>query len=169
MRCSGLENNLTECGEYSLVVSTSSRCRDHSRDASVLCPTGIASSPIGLTLIYTLWYYYCSECPDDQFTCSNGRCDGQEPACIPSDKLCDGISDCSEGEDELDYNCPCSPEGAARLVDGVVPHRGRVEFCRNARWTTICNRHYRNIAPTLCRQLGYPSEGILTISDTLLM
>ena len=51
MRCSGLENNLTECGEYSLVVSESSRCRDHSRDASVLCPTGIASSPIALTLI----------------------------------------------------------------------------------------------------------------------
>ena len=95
--------------------------------------------------------------------CGGGRIDGQEPACISSDKLCDGISDCSEGEDELDYNCPCSPEGAARLVDGVVPHRGRVEFCRNARWTTICYRYYYyyyyNFAPTVCRQLGYPSEG----------
>ena len=96
--------------------------------------------------------------------CGGGRIDGQEPACISFDKLCDSISDCSEGEDELDYNCPCSPEGVARLVDGVVPHRGRVELCWNARWITICNRFsysYPNFASTVCRQLGYPSEGII--------
>ena len=73
------------------------------------------------------------------------------------------MTDCIGGEDELEHNCPCGPEGAVRLVDGIVPYRGRVEYCRNGRWWTICNqnRYYwnQNSATVVCRQLGYPSAG----------
>ena len=36
------------------------------------------------------------------------------------------MTDCIGGEDELEHNCPCGPEGAVRLADGIVPYRGRV-------------------------------------------
>ena len=96
--------------------------------------------------------------------CSIGRLDGQEPACVPTGQRCDGTIDCIGGEDELDHNCPCGPEGAVRLVDGTVPHQGRVEFCKNGRWSTICNSwYYRwndNDAAVVCHQLGYRRTGI---------
>ena len=74
------------------------------------------------------------------------------------------MTDCIGGEDELEYNCPCGPEGAVHLVDGIVPYRGRVEYCRNGRWTTICNanQYYgrsRPFASVVCRQLGFPTGG----------
>ena len=73
------------------------------------------------------------------------------------------MTDCIGGEDELEHNCPCGPEGAVRLVDGIVLYRGRVEYCRNGRWATMCNvpRYYRSrqFAPVVCRQLGFPTEG----------
>ena len=75
------------------------------------------------------------------------------------------MTDCIGGEDELEHNCPCGPEGAVRLVDGIVPYRGRVEYCKKGRWSSICNqnRYYwdRNDAAVVCRQLGYPSAGNL--------
>ena len=74
------------------------------------------------------------------------------------------MTDCIGGEDQLEHNCPCGPEGAVRLVDGIVPYRGRVEYCRNGRWASICHSYsYRwdsSDAAVVCRQLGYPSAGI---------
>ena len=101
--------------------------------------------------------------------CSEGRVDNQQPPCISTNQRCDGVIDCIGGEDELDYNCPCGPEGAVRLVDGTVPYRGRVEFCENTRWFTMCNSHYRwrFNAAVVCRQLGYPSAGIIILLDVL--
>ena len=90
--------------------------------------------------------------------CHDGQVDGQEPQCISIEQRCDGVTDCIGGEDELDYNCPCGPEGAVRLVDGIVPYRGRVEYCRNGRWSSICNSPNRwdnNEAGVVCHQLGY--------------
>ena len=105
-----------------------------------------------------------TECPDEEFTCSDGQVDGQQPPCISTEQRCDGVTDCIGGEDELDHNCPCGPEGTVRLVDGIVPHQGRVEICRNGRWSTICNsptyRWDNNDATVVCRQLGYPSAGV---------
>ena len=104
-------------------------------------------------------------CPDDTFECPYGRVDGQQSSCISSEQRCDNVTDCIGGEDELDHNCPCGPEGAVRLVDGVVPYRGRVEYCINRRWASICPssswRWDRNDAAVVCHQLGYPSEGTL--------
>ena len=63
----------------------------------------------------------------------------------------------------MDHNCPCIPEGAVRLVDGIVPYQGRVEFCINTRWSAICHSnyyHWRNSeAAVVCHQLGYSSAG----------
>ena len=108
---------------------------------------------------YSVYQY--AECPDNMLTCSEGRVDDHQPPCISTDQRCDGVIDCIGGEDELDHNCPCGPEGAVRLVDGIVPHRGRVEFCENTRWSTFCYSYYswRFNAPVVCRQLGYPSAG----------
>ena len=102
-----------------------------------------------------------SVCPDDKFECLHGRVDGQQPPCISTEQRCDGVTDCIGGEDELDHNCPCGPEGAVRLVDGIVPYRGRVEFCRNRRWISMCSSRWdNNDAAVVCRQLGYPSAGL---------
>ena len=102
--------------------------------------------------------------------CSDGRVDGQQPPCISTNQRCDNVTDCIGGEDELEYNCPCGPDGVVRLVDGVVPNRGRVEFCRNGRWSTVCSIN-NNFAAVLCRQLGYPSAGryIMFLCATLLL
>ena len=96
------------------------------------------------------------------FECQKGRVDGQQPPCISSEQLCDNVTDCIGGEDELDHNCPCGPEGAVRLVDGVVPHQGRVEYCVDRRWSTMCYIGYRqsNFAAVVCHQLGYPRIGM---------
>ena len=106
------------------------------------------------------------ECHFGEFECNKGRVDGQRSPCISVEQLCDGIIDCIGEEDELDHNCPCGPEGSVRLVDGIVPHRGRVEFCKSGRWSTICNNwyYYRhrwndNDAAVVCHQLGYRTTG----------
>ena len=101
-------------------------------------------------------------CPHYQYQCEYGRVDGRQPPCISTEQRCDGVTDCIGGEDELDHNCPCGPEGAVRLVDGIVPYRGIVEYCTNGRWSGICSTRWdNNDAAVVCRQLGYPSEGIL--------
>ena len=103
------------------------------------------------------------ECSLGEFKCNEGRVSGQQSPCILVEQCCDSTIDCIGGEDELDHNCPCGPEGAVRLVDGIVPHRGRVEICRNGRWSTICNRWYyyrrNDDAAVICHQLGYRRTG----------
>ena len=93
------------------------------------------------------------------FECPYGRVDGQHPSCISNEQRCDNVTDCLGGEDELDHNCPCRLEGAVHLVDGVVPNQGRVEYCRNGRWASVCHSWDTRDAAVVCRQLGYPSEG----------
>ena len=109
--------------------------------------------------------YLLLVCPDAMFECHDGRINGQQSPCIASEQRCNGVTDCIGGEDELEYNCPCGPEGAVRLVDGIVPYRGRVEFCKNGRWSSICKTSFytwdNSEAAVVCRQLGYQSEGIL--------
>ena len=99
-------------------------------------------------------------CPENTTECQYGRVDGQNPPCVSFDQRCDGTDDCIGGDDELDYNCPCEPEGAVRLVNGTFPYQGRVEFCTNGGWHTLCsNRWDYYAASVVCRQLGYPSGG----------
>ena len=100
-------------------------------------------------------------CPDDMFQCTHEKVGDKGSRCISTEQRCDGVTDCIGGDDELDHNCPCEPEGAVRLVDGIVPYRGRVEVCRGMRWRTLCGYSWDNRdAAVVCRQLGYPTEGI---------
>ena len=101
-----------------------------------------------------------TECPDSMFECKTGRVDGQQPPCISTVQRCDNIRDCVGGEDELDHNCPCEPEGAIRLIGGSGLHEGRLEFCRKSVWATVCMRYWGRGAPAVvCRQLGYTTQG----------
>ena len=111
-------------------------------------------------MLIFFWTYVLLVCPDDMFECKYGRTDGLQPSCISAEQRCDNVSDCLGGEDELEYNCPCGPEGAVRLVDGIVPQQGRLEYCKNARWTSICrNNLNNNAAEVVCNQLGFPNSG----------
>ena len=55
-------------------------------------------------------------------------------------------------------------EGGVRLQDGTDPSNGRVEVCRNGIWGSPCSSHWNiSDARVLCKQLGFESEGTLTI------
>ncbi len=54
------------------------------------------------------------------------------------------------GEDELNV----------RLVGGIGPFEGRVEYCSAGQWSTVCDDSWNYPdAQVVCRQLGYPTEG----------
>ena len=46
-----------------------------------------------------------------------------------------------------------------RLVDGTRPNEGRVEYCSEGEWGTVCGdmQDIKN-ALVACRQLGLPTE-----------
>ena len=54
----------------------------------------------------------------------------------------------------------CSEDGAIRLVGGMSASEGRVEYCHNRRWGTVCsNRWDASDATVVCRQLGHSTLG----------
>ena len=112
-----------------------------------------------LDVLNVIALHNTAECSTDEFQCRDGRMDGQYSSCISIEQRCDGTVNCIGGEDEYCANT-CSPEGSVQLVDGRGPHEGRVEFCKNGEWTTICGKRSWNLAnaAVVCRQLGYPTE-----------
>ena len=54
-------------------------------------------------------------------------------------------------------------ENTTRLVNGSSEMEGRVEICVYGTWVTMCdNSWYIEETHAVCKQLGYPSEGINT-------
>ena len=50
--------------------------------------------------------------------------------------------------------------GLLRLAGGNIPNEGRVEFCMNNEWGTVCDDSWgSNDATVVCRELGYLAQG----------
>lgn len=50
--------------------------------------------------------------------------------------------------------------GSVRLVDGSTAQEGRVEYCLNGTWGTVCGDGWDRIdASVICRQLDFSTAG----------
>ena len=91
-------------------------------------------------------------------------CTGSESSLLNCDYSND-TSACDHGDD-VGVQCGSTQctNGQARLVDGISNLEGRVEVCLGGVWGTVCDNNFDvSDARVICRQLGFPSQGMLII------
>ena len=89
----------------------------------------------------------------------NVNCNGSETTLFDCQYLT--IHNCYHFED-VGLVCleSCSPDGIVRLSGGKNSNEGRVEICKNQKWTTICDDGWDNSdAAVACKSVGLSGEG----------
>ena len=65
------------------------------------------------------------------------------------------------------YYVACA-QGDIRLRGGANNMAGRVEFCNNQAWGTVCNHSWGAVdARVTCRQLGFAAAGMWKCNDEM--
>ena len=59
----------------------------------------------------------------------------------------------------MDFFKGSCADGQIQIVDGNRRNEGRVEFCHDREWGTVCDDNWdRNDSLVVCKQLGLPTE-----------
>jgi deleted-in-malignant-brain-tumors protein 1 len=92
-------------------------------------------------------------------------CDGSEDSLLECNHRSCGVTSCTHHHDAGVFcEVPCT-NGSMRLGSNAVL-KGRVEFCVNNSWVTICTHHWTTSeASVICSQLGYSRYGATATSD----
>ena len=113
----------------------------------------------------------------------NVACTGNEPTILQCNHLT--VDNCGHSEDAgvrcrgkintnkiLDlelwpfYAESCSVEGAVQLTGGQTEAEGRVEYCSEGVWSSVCDNTWDAVdASVICNQLGFLSAGELLLQS----